>query len=115
MSDNGNGSLLCAECGRQLKDVISYKKLRQTHDYLKKIHDATNEAVRKQGRINDGLQAVNKVVVAQRESANKNLEIQKQIVRDALAQHAAEKSGLESEIMKLRGVIRNGDHSRLGK
>lgn len=109
--------MLCAECGRQPKDVISYKELRNEHDRLKRIHDATNEAVRKQARINEGLQEVSKVVVAQKETAEANLEIQKKVVLDALLQHAAEKQGMEDEIMKLRKELKEamgGDLRRLG-
>jgi peptide subunit release factor 1 (eRF1) len=110
MSNNGNGKVLCVECGQQPKDKISYKELRTAHDRLKKIHDAANEAIMNLHRKLDAAAVAGKIVAGQRDAANRNLEIQKQIVRDALDQHQAERKNLEAEIVKLRKELRVGNN-----
>ncbi len=82
---------------------ISYEKLRETHDRLKRIHDATNQAVGELHRQVDERNAQIGVLQQEVEAARKNVEQQKQIMVDALRQHAEEKAALEKEIRRLRG------------
>ena len=104
--------LLCDRCATELDKAtgrqtrISYKKLSQTHDKLIGIQEATLDANRQITQRYNAIQKVNEVLVGQRNAAQEREGIQKQVTKDALEQHQAEREELIVEVKKLRAIIK---------
>ena len=79
---------------------------KQQLDSLKRLHNSTNEAVTNLEKENAELKAKVSFLERSLESCTKNLEIQKQIVRDNITQSAQNEANLVVEIEKLRKKLK---------
>lgn len=81
-------------------------ELQKNYDALKRLHDTTNEAVKRLEKHLAAIMAENAMLKANIENADKRVMIQKQIVIDNLRQTQEEKDDLVKEVMILRQKIK---------